>query len=102
MLIKSAKKIQQAIPSMAEVAVWRQRTENRMESASQKQMYTPVKSRKTKIRPTSSALGGIPITRSPTAPMISPMENTMTKIIVAAARNFPLITESLYTGWETR
>ena len=94
-LRKIVKNSQQAITARALVAAWRHSTENRRDSPSQKQIYTPVKRRKTRIHPTSSKLGGIPMAINPTATASPPMANTMEKITAAPARNFPLITLSL-------
>ena len=55
--------VQQSKPmtEMAEVAEWRQITENTVDSASQKAIYTIVSTRNAAARATSSQLGGIPI-----------------------------------------
>ena len=88
------KKSQQAMTARALVAAWRHSTENRMDSPSQKQIYTLVNARNTRILPISSRLGGIPVTRRPMAPTIPPMTKIMIKIIAEPAKNFPLITLS--------
>ena len=93
-VINRAKKIHSAITIIADVAAWRHSTEQRIDSASQKQIYTEVKNSSTSTLPASSAEGGTPVAKSPTEPAMSPMEKTMRKMIVAPARNFPFITAS--------
>src|SRR5574342_1192877 len=58
--MKKAQKIQRARAARAEVAMLRNRTEQRMEAASQNPMYTMLTKKYTKRRPTSPQPGTTP------------------------------------------
>lgn len=93
-LMKMAKKSHRAITDSAEVAECLQMTEKKMDSPSQKAIYTQVNTRNTHILSTSSSEGTRPVLKIPTAPIRMPMEKIIMAMTVQPARNLPTMIES--------
>ena len=97
-LMNKLRNIQIEILESAAVAECLHTTENTIDNASQKHMYTLEIVKNTSILITSSTLGGIPIIISPVPLTNAPSEKTINEIAVAPAENLALIIESLYIG----